>query len=366
MKKLEFIFILLLLAILGSFGILCLCSPKTLYSKEEGRTLAIKSNFNMASEKSIENLEKYYGDHFLFRNSLLEQGVNIKRKLGINIQNGVYIGKDEYLLEEPKEVQKVNEFIKIMNGFYKKYNDKNMSLVLIPSHVTVNPSKAPSNVHIFDEWHQMKTIYHQLAFNTIDVVPTLQEGLNDYAMYYRLDSHLTSYGSYYVYKEYARLNDIEQVPITEFNIKEVSNNFSGNLVKKAYTFSFKKDTIVEFIPKNNVELEVQYQDRKENTLYNKNATNDKMYEYFLGKDESIIEITNTSINNKQEILILKDESANAIIPFFTNHYYKVHVIDTNYYDKSVSGYLDTHKEIKDVVFIYKMNGLDDNIKNFSS
>ena len=353
MKKLEFIFILLLLAILGSFGILCLCSPKTLYSKEEGRTLAIKSNFNMASEKSIENLEKYYGDHFLFRNSLLEQGVNIKRKLGINIQNGVYIGKDEYLLEEPKEVQKVNEFIKIMNGFYKKYNDKNMSLVLIPSHVTVNPSKAPSNVHIFDEWHQMKTIYHQLAFNTIDVVPTLQEGLNDYAMYYRLDSHLTSYGSYYVYKEYARLNDIEQVPITEFNIKEVSNNFSGNLVKKAYTFSFKKDTIVEFIPKNN-------------TLYNKNATNDKMYEYFLGKDESIIEITNTSINNKQEILILKDESANAIIPFFTNHYYKVHVIDTNYYDKSVSGYLDTHKEIKDVVFIYKMNGLDDNIKNFSS
>lgn len=365
MKKLELIFILLLLMALGSCGILCFFSSNTSYSEKEGRKLSTKPKTNILSNHSMEDLENYYEDHFLFRETLLEQGVQIKRKLGINIQNGVYIGKDEYLLEEPKEIGNSNLLIDNLNNFYKKYNDKNMSLLLLPSHVTINPSKAPSNISIFDESHQMKTIYHQLTFNTIDVIDILREGLNDYPIYYRLDSNLTSYGAYYVYREYMKLNDMEEIPITEFNIEEVSNNFSGDLVKKAYTFSYKKDTVVKFVPKNNVSLEVLYEDRKETTLYNEKATENNMYEYFLGSNEPIIEITNSSIDNQKEILILKDESANVVIPFFTNHFYKVHIIDTDYYEKSISGYLDTHKEIKDIIFIYKMNGLDRKIKNLS-
>lgn len=365
MKKLNFLFVLLVLVTLGILGTLFLCSPNIKYSVEEGRYLISKPKTNWNSNETLKAMENYYQDHFLFRNALLEQGTNIKRNLGIIIQNDVCIGKEEYLFEIPKEVQKSGDFITNINDFYKKHNSINMSMILLPSHITIHSQKAPKNVPLFDEYHQIKSIYHQLTVNTVDVVPILKEGLKDYPMYYRLDTHLTSYGGYYVYRECAKLNDLEELPITSFDIEEVSNNFSGNLVKKAYTFSYKKDSVVKFVPKTDFKLEVLYGDRKKSTLYNEDAQDDNFYEYFLGSKESIIEITNPDIDNRKEILILKDDSANVIIPFFVNHYYKVHVIDTTNYNKSVSSYLDTHKEIKDLVLIYQMNGLDDQLKNFT-
>lgn len=364
MKKLNFLFILLILIILGITGIIFFCSPNIKYSIEEGRNLKEKPKANWTSSQTMKTLEEYYEDHFLFRNILLEQVTNIKRNLGIKIQNGVYIGKEEYLFEIPKKNQNSNEFIKNINQFYKKHNSINMTMILLPSHITINSEKVSKTIPIFDEYHEIKSIYHQLTVNTIDVVPILKEGLKDYPMYYRLDTNLTSYGAYYVYSEYAKSNDLEELPITSFEVEEVSNNFSGNLVKKAYTFSYKKDNVVRFVPKQDAKLEVSYNDRKETTLYNEKATEDRFYEYFLGAKEPIIEITNSSIDNQKEMLILKDESANVIIPFFVNHFYKVHVIDTEYYDKSISGYLDTHKNIKDLVFIYQMNGLDNKKLSF--
>lgn len=358
MKNINFLFTLLMLVILGMTGMILLCSPNSKYSKEEGRYLIEKPKANWTSNKVAKTLENYYQDHFLFRNVLLEQAANIKRNLKMTIQNDVYIGKEEYLFEVPKEVHKTDEFIKNVNNFYKKHNTINMSMILIPTHVTINPDKAPTNVSIFDEYHQMKSIYHQLTINTVDVVPVLKEGFKDYPMYYRLDTNLTSYGAYYVYQEFARLNDLEEIPMTAFEIEEVSNTFSGNLVKKAHTFSYQKDTVVKFNPIKEFQLEVFYQDRKEDTLYNEEAKEENFYEYFLGSKEPLIQITNDSIDNQKEILILKDSSANVMIPFFVNHYYKVHVIDIDYYHQSLSGYLDTHEYIKDLVFIYKMNDLD--------
>ncbi|MCI9233749.1 MAG: hypothetical protein HFH08_04025, partial [Bacilli bacterium] len=268
MKKLNFLFILSILIALGMTGVFFLTSQNRKYSNEEGRYLLDKPKFNWNSNKTMKIFETYYSDHFFFRNTLLEQATNIKNQLGINIQNDVHIGKDEYLLEIPKEVQKPNEFIKKINDFYKKHNSINMSVILIPSHITINEEKASKNVPIFDEYHQIKSIYHQLTVNTIDVIPILKEGLQDYPMYYRLDSNLTSYGAYYIYKEYARLNDLEELLITSFEIEEVTNKFSGNLVKKAHTFSYKKDTVVKFVPTKNFKLDVVYSDRKEITLYN--------------------------------------------------------------------------------------------------
>lgn len=365
MKKLNFIFVFLIMMTLGVFG-LFFFSRKNSYSLLEDRHLTSKPTLHLSSLSNrsiIDALEMYYQDHFLFRSSFLEQGVKIQKLLGIYIQNQVYIGKDGFLLKQPVEVKKANTFIHKMNQFYKDHNDFNISLILLPSHVTVNPNKAPKTVSIFDEYRQMKSIYHQVTVNTIDVVPTLKNGLSDYEMFYHLDSNLTSYGAYYVYKEFTHLNDLQNIPIQEFEIEEVTNSFAGNLVKKTYTFSDKKDSIVRFIPKEPPKLEVLYPDKTLTTFYDESALKNNMYHYFLGKEVSNLVIINKSIQNQKEILIVKDESANAIIPFLTNHYYKVHVIDTKWYHSSMSEYLENNQEIKDVLWIYHMNGLDETIKN---
>lgn len=359
MKKLDFIFALLFIIIFGIFGISFLYSKNKEFSNTENRTLTKKpviTLFDISSSKTLKTLEKSYQDQFLFRDILLELETRLKNKIGIIEKNEVYLGKQNYLLEKPKEIKQSDIFISSLNDFYKKHNDLNMSLLLIPSHITINPKLLDKNVPIFDQYRHMKSIYRNITFNTIDLVPVLKQGLRDYEMYYHLDSHLTSYGAYYVYQKYAELNDLKALSIDQFDIEIVTQEFSGNLVTSAHTFSWENDSIVVFHPKKEPQLEVQYNNNIVHTLYHDEALNNNMYSYFLGEQEPIIQITNQA--NQGEILVIKDSSANAIVPFLVNHYSKVHVIDTHFYQQSISKYLNDHKEIKDVIFIYDMNQLD--------
>ena len=109
MKKLNFLFVLITIISLGITGIIFLCSPNIKYSIAEGRNLTEKPKLNWNSNQSMKTLENYYKDHILFRNTLLEKGTNIKRNLGIEIQNDVYLGKEEYLFEVPKKNHNSNQ-----------------------------------------------------------------------------------------------------------------------------------------------------------------------------------------------------------------------------------------------------------------
>lgn len=308
--------------------------------------------FDLISSSKIKQLETHYQENSFFRNYFLEQVVTIKKILGIRKQNEVYFGKDGYLLVNPKKIKQEETLISSLNQFYQTHNDITMSLLLLPSHMTVNPSLVDKDTPIFDEYEQMKRIYHKIAFNTIDVVPTLKKGMNEYPIYYHLDSHLTSYGAYYVYQRYAELNDIVPLSISDFDIKLITDNFSGDLITRAHTYSWKKDSIVFFHPKKEPRLEVQYEDKKTLTLYDENELS---YSYFLGAQEPWLHITNLDLPMKPQLLIIKDDSANAIIPFLTNHYSDIHVIDVNYYKKSISNYIHENKGIREVLFLIDMN-----------
>lgn len=359
MKKLDFIFSIIGILMLGLFGVLFMISPKKQYSPLEDRILQSEFQFPIFSEKNINELETYYQDQFLYRPLFLELGVLCKKKIGIAEQNQVYLGKNGYLLKQTKPLKQPEKLIATMNEFHKNHNALNLSLLLLPSHVTVNPELVDKKIPLFDEQKEIKSIYHNITFNTIDVFETLKKGSSDYEMYYHLDSNLTSYGAYYVYQTVAHLNDLKPLTFSDFDIKEVSDSFSGNLVKKSYLFSLPKDRIVIFEPKKKPLLEIQYSYKKTDTLYEESFLNSVYsYPYFLGRSEALMTITNQSIEAK-ELLILKDESANPIIPFLTNHYSKIHVIDTDIYKQSIDEYLKEHQEIKDVIFIYGMYYLNE-------
>lgn len=370
MKKINFIFAFLSFSFLVCFGMLFLFSKEKSYSEEEGRLLATKPSMAFTEWKDasqIEALEEALQDQFLYRNSFLEFQTKLEKMIGLKEKNQIYFGANETLLEKNREVIKGNIFITNLNQFYQEHNDINMSLLLLPTRITIEPELVNSYVPTSNQDQEIKQLYHQIVFNTIDVVPVLKEGSKDYPMYYRLDSHLTSYGFYYIYRKYAELNDIKPLSMNQFSIETVTDEFQGNLVKNAHTFSYKKDSIVRFVPTIEQDLTIiNSRNMKVNSLYQEAALKtNSMYSYFLGTGDPIITITNSSIHTNLELLILKDESANAIIPFLVNHYDKVHVIDTNLYQESISEYLENHKKIKDVIFIYNMNELDTTISNIS-
>lgn len=354
MKKIDFIFAILFFFLFGVFGFLILESKKKEYSILEDRMLTSRPKtdlFEISSPIWFQTLETSFQEQFDLRPLFLEKSTELEKLFGVTEKNHVYFGKNGILLEQPGPVNKKEQFISSLNQLYQVHNDLNMSLLLLPSHITIEPNLVSNKTPVFDQYQEMKKIYRQIKFNTIDIVPNLKKGISDYEMYYHFDTRLTSYGAYYAYLKYAELNDIEAISINDFNIHQVSNDQIGNLMKYTYTFSSPKDMVVEFVLKKEPRLE--FEDRLDC------KKNDFNYQ------EPLMKVTNFSVDNKKELLILKDENVNVMIPFFWNHYYKVHVIDTNFYHLSISSYLKEHKEIKDVLFLYDMNQLDKEISNIN-
>ena len=96
-----------------------------------------------------------------------------------------------------------------------------------------------------------------------------------------------------------------------------------------------------------------------NTLYDESKLNGKnKYQYFLHGDPGFSVIEGNS-SKPNEILIFKDSYAHSFIPFLTNDYSRIHVVDPRYYSLDIDDYLNNNKNIKEVLFI-------NNLQTFNS
>lgn len=358
-KLLGLLFSFIILFFTISFFVM----PKQSFSENENRYLEKIPKFEfetLINGKFIENVQSYVNDHFPFRNFFMNLNTKMERLLGKEEMNHVYYGSDGYLLEKYDQPKNYDKIAKVLNQFYADKNYANMSFMLVPTSITINQEKLPKNAPTYNQIKEMNELYEQIKFDTIDVTETLKQGNKDYPMFYRLDHHWTSYGAYYAYQEYCKMNDIKPIPISEFEIKEVTETFKGTLYSKVLDDDLKPDKIHIFVPKKqNYEVNYVMTNRITDTLYEESyLTKKDKYSYFLDNNQPLITITNKDIHNQKELLVIKDSYANSMIPFLVNHYEKVHVIDPRFYKLSIEDYMDKNQNIKDVLILYNMNTLD--------
>ena len=85
------------------------------------------------------------------------------------------------------------------------------------------------------------------------------------------------------------------------------------------------------------------------------------YAYFLGGNYGQVHIQNQKAASKakgKNILIIKDSFANSFVPFVTQDYENIYMVDLRYYNGDMKSYLQEHN-ITDVLVLY-------NISNFIS
>ena len=184
------------------------------------------------------------------------------------------------------------------------------------------------------------------------------KNLNKY-IYYRTDHHYTTLGAYYSYLKFCEEFNITPYLLEDFNIKEVSRDFLGSLFSKVIIPYQKRDVVNIFEPKKENKLKVYYSNGKvSNSLYEFSHLNNprNIYNIFLDNNHPTIKIT-TSVNNNKKICVIKDSYANSFIPFLSNHFEEIHVIDLRFYSSNISNYLKEN-DLKDILFYY-------NVKNFS-
>ncbi|MDD2434770.1 MAG: DHHW family protein [Bacilli bacterium] len=352
---------------LSLFVVLSTClflfSEKQIFSENENRYFQPFPKLTFNSLKKGEytaKLQNYVADHFYNRNQFMNIKTNYEKLIGKKDIGGVYLAQDNYLIEKYERPLNSDAIIKSLNNFYHSLNYINMNLMLVPTSITINQDKLPKLVKPFNQLDHMNYIYRHIKFNTIDVSQTLIDNNQNYQMFYYLDHHWTTYAAYFSYLELMKQNLMEPIPLTDFEIKEVSSDFKGTLYSKSNDYNRNPDKIHLFLY-DKYNYQVNYVSSKiiKDSFYEMEHLKKKdKYAAFLDNNHPLIVITNQNIKTNLEIVIIKDSYANNFIPFVANHFKKVHVIDPRFYKLSITDYIKENKNIKDVLFLYNLNTID--------
>lgn len=360
-NKIFFIIFMLVWIILI---ILNFVMPKVSFSEQENRYLAKIPKFSfekLVNGEYQEDLESYINDHFVFRNMWIKIKSQEERLLGKTENNNVFIGKDDYLFERFEYTEEAErnfkDITKIVNKFAEK-QEKPIYFMLIPNSIYINQDKLPDFAETPDQNEIINNFYAKLSDNIkkINVTETLKKNKDNY-LYFRTDHHQTSNGAYLAYKEFNDAKGITTLPLSQYNLKMVSNSFLGTFDSKAQIVNQKPDDIMVYENKNNTNLkEVIYDNEVTKSIYNEEYLNTKdKYSYFLNGNNTKV-VVKTNVENNKKLLVIKDSYAHIMTQFLCNDYQEIHFIDLRYYKKSMSEYIKENG-IDEVLFLYNVSNL---------
>ncbi|MCY6484119.1 DHHW family protein [Clostridium aestuarii] len=357
----RYIIGILLVLYIGSIAVFNIILPDKTFSELENRMLEQTPRFSLKhliNGKFTSNYEKYISDQFAFRDFWIGVKSESERSIGKKENNGVYLGKDGFLIEKfTPDIKRVKKNISSINSFAASTPNLNKYFMLVPNSVSILKDKLP--VYADDENQLVyidkvkKTLSNNIKF--VDVYSTLYSKKDEY-IFYKTDHHWTTKGAYYTYTKL--IEEMGFIPHDEedYEVKNITNSFYGSLYSKSGFRQINPDSIQLYIPKVDEEYNVKYYDKNEisNSFYNMDNINKKdKYTVFSGGNHSLIKIK-TNVNNKKKLVVVKDSYANCFIPFLTGYYSEIYVVDLRYYTDDLSILIKSN-EINDMLILYNVN-----------
>ncbi|MGG4493992.1 DHHW family protein [Brevibacillus reuszeri] len=334
---------ILLLLFTGAILAVNLLTPIEDFSESENRMLQQLPKFSLSkllSGKFASEFEAYLSDQFMLRDLWIGLKANVDRGMGKKESNGVYLGKDGYLLQKftrPNQGD-VQDKIKAIQAFDEASPKLRKYVMLVPTAVTVLADKLPHYASGGDERTYSDKVRRALPdrIRWIDVYPAL-EANKDQPIYYKTDHHWTTKGAFIAYRELGRSMGFTPKYEEDFTIRQVTSGFYGSLYSKSGFRHVQPDSIELYEPKEPESLTVENVDEQKSSdsMYAMDnlAKKDK-YTVFFNGNHGLIRIT-TSSQEKRRLLVVKDSYANSFLPFLTPHFSEIDVVDLRYYDGDV-------------------------------
>ena len=356
---------ILFLTIVFGFSILSFVIPDKAKSAEENRVLAQTPSLSYQTYfegRFQTKLEQYFNDQFPFRNSLIKWKTASDLTLDIIESNGVIKSKDGYLIERIKNPSENNirHDIKSLDNFKRSNPNCNFYFLLAPNAGNIMSEKLPRTVHMSNQNKYMTSFFNDLkkiGITPIDSRKTLEKNIDKQQLYYRTDHHWTTGAAYLAYKEAHKEMGLD----SDIKYKKLSihRNFRGTLASKSGFTNGRNDELQIYWPKKNQ----NYHDSIDNFVDVKKTTNtfyafDNLkkkdaYTIFGGWNHPFYTIS-TPTQSTRKLLLVKDSYANCMIPFLTQDFRKIVVVDPRYYFGDINKIM-AEEGITDVLFLY--NGL---------
>lgn len=299
-----------------------------------------------------EELECYLENHLGFHDDLFQIKNQAELLMGEKMIQDVYITKqglmEKFVCETKPDASRINQCYE--NALVPVY------FILVPTSAGIYESQLPANAPTSDQENFIKAVYAETesGIRCIDTYHILRSLKDDY-IYYRTDSHWTSYGAYYVYQSAIQKMGFAPVPYQRYVISHLNMDFRGDLYRRTLYHAVKPDILDSYHYETGAEItEIQAYDsngqvtvrdslqddsvlesvsKSESDSATGNATPD-LYQYYLGEPCEKL-VIRTDLDNHKKLLLYKDDFADCMIPFLIQHYSEICLIDLQQADEEL-------------------------------
>ena len=357
-KRNEILTISLICGIILAFAVASLVKKDRLFSENENRMLAQKPEFTMKTLLEgdyTSEYESYVTDQFVSRDTWIA----IKTKVDLLLQkdeiNGVYLGKDDYLIEQhlPQNytTEMEEEKLALLEELVERWD---ADVMLVPTADNVITEKLPFSAPYYDQTEFLDKVRQCVGEeHYIDAYTILREHAQE-DIYYRTDHHWTTRGAYYGYLAWVK--DCDKM-VHNYNInalKYVTSEFKGTLHSKT-NLDVDGEKIGVFHNTFREGMKVTYDfARTTDSLYEESHLDTKnKYGYFLDDNHAFVEIE-TGVPNAGTLFVIKDSYANSVIPMLSSHYSTIYVLDLRYFNSRLFSFMEMYEPEQgmDVLVLY--------------
>ena len=378
MKKINAIITLLLLGgILFGLAVADICTPDRLFSEYENRILSAKPKFSL--EKLFDgsytkDYETYVTDQFVGRDNWIYVKTVTDVLLGKKEINGVYLAEEGMLIEKhetedinPETVEQRLVLLQRLTQWQEEKGTGTLRIMLVPTADNILTDKLPDYAPYYPQQEFLEQVKEAAGSYMIDVTNMLKEHREE-PIYYGTDHHWTTRGAYYGYLAWAAAMNMTP---TSYNVQTVATDFLGTLHSKTH-WTAAPDTIEAYIPAvlqetadsaaSHSGMQVYYdfsEDAKDSLDEAKHLETKNKYGYFLDDNHPFIRIetgTQREEAKGRQLFVIKDSYANCFIPFLTEHYETIYVLDLRYYRAPLFSLLEEYgaKGDMDILVLYNV------------
>ncbi|MBR7032646.1 MAG: hypothetical protein IKI03_03335 [Clostridia bacterium] len=240
-------------------------------------------------------------------------------------------------------------------GLYYKnlFGAERMTILVGPTSGVMIDNDELRDILIDYKWayESMASICASKGLNCPDVREEIQ-GHRDEYLYYKTDHHWTDRGAYYAYAAFAKSVGFEPTPIEKFKLEILSETYQGSMYDYTQNEIVKTffDTVEAYMPTKAQTMTIQTKAGDYQTYDSSIMTWSDTYAAFLCGDNPYTVINVPENPQDLNILVLKDSFGNAFVPYLSEHYGNIYVVDTRYSAFNIKELLgDVH--FSDILFI---------------
>ncbi len=363
-------------AVLIVLPIITVLSPKESFSEMENRNLESVPKLtadNVKSRKYMNSLETYISDHFIGRISWIQTKTTLDIISGKRERNNIYILKDRLVekLAEP-DYSLIDKSIAAINTF-SEGNDVHIYVMIVPTSEDIYSDQLPYNAEGVSQKDIIDYAYKNFSdsITPINVYSNLMEQKDSY-IYYRTDHHWTSYGAYLAYSSAGKKMGYTPLSLDSYDIEHASADFYGTFFSKTLYDKIKPDTLDIYhclngydISEVSVTKEFGAEPEVHDSMYFREFLDVKdKYSTFFGTNQPMVTVKSKSTGEK--LLVIKDSYAHSFVPFLTQHYSEITMLDLRYIQTSYKDVINI-SDYDQVLFLYNAStfSTDENIKKLS-